>query len=288
MNAAGIQARTQHHAPSAFGGSTSRFWSLTLMLARTDFKLRFFGSALGYLWTLARPLLLFGVLYLVFTAGFRIQTSGVSFYAEYLLIGIMLFTYFGEATGGSVTSLVSREGMLRKVRFPRMVVPLSVSLTALFNLAMNMIAVLIFITAAGVSPMWSWLEFPIFVLILVVLATGIGMLLSSLYVRYRDIAPIWDVLQQMLFYASPILYVAEKFEGRHVFGLDAPKLMVMNPIGAVMTQMRHAVLDSHAPTAAAAAGGAVYLLIPIGIVVGLFVLGMLVFLREAPRIAEHL
>lgn len=274
-------ARAERFGPSAMGNDLRRFWSLTLMLATTEFKLRFFGSALGYVWTLMRPLMLFGVLYLVFTEVVRFG-EGVKHYPVYLLTAIVLFTYFSEATGGSVPSLLGRESMLRKIRFPRMVIPLSVSLTSLFNLGMNLIAVFIFALANGVRPQWGWLELPLLIAILVVLATGVGMLLSALFVRYRDIEPIWDVVTQLLFYGSPILYVISALPD------SAERILLANPIAAVLTEMRHALLDPDAPTAAAAIGGAPRLLIPAGIVVAVFALGLWVFHREAPRIAENL
>lgn len=274
-------ARAERFGPSAFGNDLRRFWSLTLTLATTEFKLRFFGSALGYVWTLMRPLMLFGVLYLVFTEVVRFGEE-VDHYPVYLLTAIVLFTYFSEATGGSVPSLLNRESMLRKIRFPRMVIPLSVSLTSLFNLGMNLIAVFIFALANGVRPQWGWLELPLLIVILVVLATGVGMLLSALFVRYRDIEPIWDVVTQLLFYGSPVLYVISALPD------SVERILLANPIAAVLTEMRHALLDPDAPTAAAAIGGAPRLLIPAAIVVGVFVLGLWVFNREAPRIAENL
>ncbi len=268
------------HGPSAFGGGVRRFWNLTLTLAATEFKLRYFGSALGYLWTLMRPLMFFGVLYVVFTQVIRFG-AGIEFYPVYLLTSIVLWTCFVEATGGSVTCLTDREGLLRKIRFPRMVVPLSVSLTALFNLGMNLIAVLVFALISGVRPRWTWFEMPVLVALLAVFATGVGMLLSALYVRYRDIAPIWEVTVQALFYASPVLYVAAQFKQFEAYALA-------NPIAAILTQMRHAFIDPSAPTAAAAMGSTVALLVPLGIIAGVFGLGLWVFNREAPRIAENL
>ena len=187
------------YGPSALGGSSRRFLELTLTLARTEFKLRYFGSALGYLWSLMRPLLFFGVIYVVFTQIFKIG-AGVPHYGVYLLTGIVLWTYFAEATGGCVTSLVGREAMLRKVRFPRMVIPLSVSLTSAFNLGMNFIAVIVFALVNGVPPTILWLEMIPIAFGFVVLATGVGMLLSALYVRFRDMQPIWEVTAQILFY----------------------------------------------------------------------------------------
>ncbi|MEA2400589.1 MAG: type transport system permease protein [Thermoleophilaceae bacterium] len=274
-------ASTARPRPSALGGDLRRFWSLTFTLAATDFKLRFFGSALGYLWTLMRPLLLFGVLYFVFTEVVRFGTD-IANYPVYLLAAIMLFTFFSETTSRGVNSLVERENLLRKVRFPRMVIPLSVTLNALFNLGLNLVVVFVFVFASGITPRWSWLELIPLVGLLVMLATGVTMLLSALYVRYRDMQPIWEVVLQMLFYASPVIYVTETLPD------NIEREAMASPITAVLTQMRHALIDPTAPTAAQAIGGSVRLLIPLAVVVVVFVLGVWVFMREAPRIAENL
>src|SRR5438309_6230924 len=169
------------HGPSALSGDFRRFWSLTFTLARTEFKLRFFGSVLGYVWTLVRPLLLFGVLWVFFTKVAHVNnatTPGEHFYGVQLLGSIVLFTFFAEATGGAVRSVVDRENLVRKIQFPRLVIPLSVVLLAMFNLALNLVVVLGFTLAEGVEPMWSWLEVPVIVAVLAVFATGIAMLLS--------------------------------------------------------------------------------------------------------------
>jgi ABC-2 type transport system permease protein len=282
-----------HHGPSALGGGARRFVELTLTLARTEFKLRYFGSALGYFWSLVRPLLFFGVLYVVFTKVFNLG-KGVPHYPVYLLGSIVMWNYFVEATAGCVPSLVGREAMLRKVRFPRMVIPLSVSLTALFNLGMNLIAVLIFALANGVEPKLTWLEVIPIIFGYVVLATGIGMLLSALYVRYRDVQPIWDVFTQAAFYATPNIYpIAKLGSFRHV--------ALLNPIAVFTTQMAHAVIGhvhlapAYYPlygrtfsNAAYEAGGSIRLLIPLLLVPLIFALGWWVFTREAPRVAENL
>jgi ABC-2 type transport system permease protein len=271
----------RYRGPSALGEDSRRFWNLTYTLAVTDFKLRFFGSALGYVWTLMRPLLLFGVLYFVFTKVVRFG-GGVDHYAVYLLTSIVLFTYFSETTSRGVTALVERENLLRKIRFPRLVIPLAVALNSLFNLGLNMVAVLVFIFASGVRPRASWLELPLLVAVLVVLSTGVTMLLSALYVRFRDMQPIWEVALQLLFYGSPVLYVVSALPD----SIERPALA--NPIGVVLTQMRHAVIDPHAPTAAQAIGGGARLVIPLAIVAVVFALGLWVFTRETPRIAENL
>jgi ABC-2 type transport system permease protein len=279
------------YGPSAFGGGLQRFWSLTFMLARTEFKLRFFGSVFGYVWTLMRPLLFFGVLLFVFTDLLHVNSGNpVEHYPEYLLESIILFTYFQETTSGAVPSLVGRENLLRKVRFPRLVVPLSVALTCFFNLCMNLIVVFIFILASGIEPRVSWLELPLLIALLVIISTGVGMLLSALYVRYRDIQPIWEVFSQILWYGSPILYTVQTSTAtsKHLLGIPFSRILVANPLGAIITQARKALLQSSAPSAARALGGDVRLLIPLGITFGLFALGLWYFNREAPLISEKL
>lgn len=271
----------RYRGPTALGDDLRRFGNLTWTLAATDFKLRFFGSALGYVWTLMRPLLLFGVLYVVFTEVVRFGED-VKHYPVYLLSSIVLFTFFSETTSRGVTSLVDRENLLRKVRFPRLVIPLAVALHALFNLGLNLIVVFIFIFASGIQPTLDWLQIPLLVAAMVVLGTGVTMLLSALFVRYRDVQPIWEVALQMLFYASPVIYavsaVPDSFE----------KIVMYNPIAVVLTQFRHAVIDQDAPTAGTAIGGLELIVIPLAIVAAIFALGWWVFTREAPRIAENL
>jgi ABC-2 type transport system permease protein len=271
----------RYRGPSALGEDLRRFASLTYTLAATDFKLRFFGSALGYLWTLMRPLLLFGVLYFVFTEVVRFGEN-VKHYPVYLLSAIVLFTYFSETTSRGVTSLVDRENLLRKIRFPRLAIPLSVALHALFNLGLNLIVVFVFIFASGVEPTLDWLQIPLLVGVMVVFGVGVTMLLSALYVRYRDVQPIWEVTLQMLFYGSPVIYVVSEVPD------SVEKLVMYNPIAVVITQFRHAVIDQGAPTAGTAIGGLEYLVVPVTIVVATFLCGLWVFTREAPRIAENL
>jgi len=202
-----------------------------------------------------------------------------------------------------VPSLVGRENLLRKVRFPRLVVPLSVALTCFFNLCMNLIVVFIFILASGVSPMWSWLELPVLLALLVTISAGVGMLLSALYVRFRDIQPIWDVVCQVLFYASLILIPIEKLQEHKgdVLGIPLLHIWLVNPVADLMQQYRHALLGAPSSSTVgfvngthgginvlAAAGGWADLAIPIGIVVLVVVAGFWVFNKSAPSIAENL
>jgi ABC-2 type transport system permease protein len=274
-------ATQRYRGPSAVGDDLRRFFALTYTLAITDFKLRFFGSALGYIWTLMRPLLLFGVLYVVFTEIVKFG-AGVDHYPVYLLTSLVLFTYFSETTTRGVLSLVERENLLRKMRFPRMVIPLSVALHAFFNLGLNLIVVFIFILGSGIEPRLAWLELIPLIVLMVAFASGVTMLVSALYVRYRDVQPIWEVALQMLFYASPIIYVASTYPD------SVENLAMANPIAAIATEARHALIDPDAPSAAATIGGAVWLLVPLGVIALVSVLGFWVFTREAPRIAEEL
>jgi ABC-2 type transport system permease protein len=194
-----------------------------------------------------------------------------------------MFTFFSESTATAVSSVVDREGLVRKIQFPRLVIPLSVVLTAYFNLVLNFAAVVIFMLARGVEVRWSWLELIPLVLFLGLFATGLAMILSSLFVRFRDVRPIWEVALQAIFYGSAIFYPIEQIPS-----VKLQHLIMCNPLAAVVQQIRHAVIDPNAPTAGQAIGGDVRLLIPIGIVVILLVGGFWWFNREAPRIAEEL
>jgi ABC-2 type transport system permease protein len=195
----------------------------------------------------------------------------------------VLYTFFVEGTG-AVGSLVDRESLVRKIQFPRAAIPVAVVLTAGLNLVLNLVVVLCFALASGVTPHWSWLEAPFLLAALAMLVTGLAALLSALYVRYRDVRPIWEVALQLIFYGTPVIYAIEAIDTSE----RVQHIMMLNPLAVILTQMRHAVIDPNAPTAAAAAGGAAHLLIPAAVVVGAFVLGWRVFERAAPRIAEEL
>ena len=269
-------------APTATRGEElRRIANLTWTLAITDWRLRFYGSMLGVLWTLIRPFAFFGVIYVVFTQIVGLDEN-VKNYGVYILFAIVLFQFFAEVTTASVQALVFRENLLRKMYFEPIVIPLSVALTGLLNLGTTLAAVLIFAFANGIYPDVSWLQLPLIIAIIAAFATGMGMLLSTLYVRYRDIHPIWEVVTQILFYASSTLYVAtivpEEWRSEFLY----------NPLSACFAQIRHAVIDPTAPTAATIMGGPEMLLIPGGIVVLAFVAGAVVFRRASPRIAENL
>jgi ABC-2 type transport system permease protein len=268
--------------PSPVAGGSRRFFTLLWVMAVTEFKLTFHGTSLGYAWSLIRPLLVFGVLLAVFTQVFRFGDS-VQDYPALLLLNVMLFTLFSEATQRAVTSVVAREQIVRKAQFPRLVIPLSIVLTEILDLSLNLVAVFVFILVYGVDPTWTWLLLPVLVLALLVVTVAVSMIVSALYPRFRDTLLIWMVLSTVLFYATPVLYpigvAPEQF--RHVIQL--------NPLTPIFEQAQKWIIDPSAPGVTGATSGAEYLLVAsLAILVGICAAAVWIFNREAPRIAEEL
>jgi ABC-2 type transport system permease protein len=226
---------------------------------------------------------MFGVLYAVFSQFFRF--GSVRFYPVVLLTGVVIYEYFGEATGTAVPSVLNLENLVRKIHFPRLAIPLSVTLTAAFNLTLNYVVVFFFMLVSGVPARWSWLALFPLLGALFVFTTGLAMLLSALFVDFRDISPIWEVFLRALFYATPIIYPIEKLAAQSP---TLAHIVMLNPLAVIIQEIRHLVIDASAPSAAEAIGGTALLLIPAGIVVVICVLGFWVFNRAAPHIAERL
>lgn len=265
--------------PSAIGGGTKRFLELLWLISSTDFKKTYFGTVLGYMWSLLRPIAMFAVLLFVFTQIFKIG-GGVENYPELLLLNIVVFSAFQESTIASVQSVLSQEGVVRKTQFPRLVIPLSVVATAFMNLGVNLIAVIVFLIAFGVDPTWTWLLYPLVLGALLVLTTAIAMILSSLFVRYRDVGIIWSVLVMVLFYGSPVLYPLETVPDQY------REIIMANPLTPLFEQGRAWVIDPGAPGALVDGWSA--LIIPAVLYVTICVMAVVTFRREAPRIAEDL
>lgn len=277
--------------PSALTGDWTRFWHLTYNIARNEFKLKFYGSALGYVWQVMQPLLLFGVLYVFFVVIGKVGDGGKPGEAHYgvqLLASIILFTFFNEATTGAVRSVVARENLVRKIQFPRLAIPLSVVLLAFFNFLLNFTVVLIFALAEGIYPHWSWLEILPIVAVLGVFATGIAMLLAALFVTFRDIEPIWAVVGQALFYGSPVIIPIATVREKLTPHPPLLHIYMLNPLAIVLQQFRHAMVNPQTVSAAFVSGGWLWVLAPLGIVLVVFVLGFYVFNRSAPYVAENL
>jgi len=270
--------------PSALGGGWRRSWELLSLIAVTDFKKAYFGTALGYLWSIARPLMLFGVLLAVFTQVFRLG-SQVPNYPVLLLFNIVLFTFFSEATITATTSIVGQESVVRKTQFPRLLIPLAVVLTSLFNLGFNLVVVFIFILAWGIDPTWTWLLFPLVLVLLFVITTAVSMIVSSLFPRFRDTAIIWSVAATVLFYATPVLYPLGVVQNQSQTLAD---ILQINPLVPLFELARTWVIDPSAPGPVDLAGGFAALLPALAVYVGICVLAAWFFNREAPRIAEQL
>jgi len=268
--------------PSALGGGWRRALELLYLFAVTEFKKTYFGTVLGYAWSLARPLMLFAVLVTVFTQIFHL--GKVPHYPVLLLMNIVLFGFFQEATLIAVGSVVGQEAIVRKTQFPRLVIPLAVVLTALFNLLLNLVVVFIFILASGVTPTWTWLLFPVVIALLVGITTAVSMIVASLYPRFRDLSIIWTVFSTVLFYATPILYTVGNLVGHPTLR----RIILLNPLAPIFELARKWIIQPSAPSPAAAAGGYAQLLAPIAIYIGVCVLAVWIFGREAPRIAEEL
>lgn len=268
--------------PSAAGGGPRRFMYLLWVMSLTEFRMTFHGTVLGYLWSLARPLLTFGVLLAVFTQVFRLGAEVVN-YPALLLLNVMLFALFAESTNRAVTSLVAREEIVRRTQFPRLVVPLSVVLTEVFNFTLNLATVFAFILLYGVEPRWTWLLLPVIVLALLMITVAVAMLLSATYPRLRDIALIWSVMATVLFYGTPVLYPIE------VTPPTFQDIVQVNPLTPIFEQAQKWIIDPNAPGALGASEGSEYLLfVSIALYVGICVAAVRVFFREAPRIAEEL
>jgi ABC-2 type transport system permease protein len=267
--------------PSALGGGWRRSSELLYLIAVTEFKRTYFGTALGYAWSVARPLLLFGVLLAVFTQAFRLPTS-VPHYAVLLLLNIVMYGFFQEATGNAVASVVTQEGIVRKTQFPRIVIPLAVVLTALFQLGLNLVVAFVFVLAFGVDPHWTWLLFPLLLGALFVYTVAVSMIVSSLYPRFRDVGIIWTVASTALFYGTPVLYPLSSVSDH------LRSVISLNPLAPVFELIHKWIIDPDAPGPVAITGGWDRLAIPIAIFVVTCVMAVWVFRREAPRIAEAL
>lgn len=279
MSDTGLQLRDVR-GPSALGGGWRRAFDLLYLIALTDFKRTYFGTMLGYLWSLARPLMLFGVLLAVFTQVFRVG-SEVPHYPVLLLLNIVLFGFFQEATTTAVTSIVNQESVVRKTQFPRLVIPLAVVLTALFNLGLNLVVVFVFVLAFGVGPMWSWVGFVVVLVLLVTITVAVSMIVASLYPRFRDVAIMWTVGATVLFYGTPVLYPLD------VVPDTLRDVLLLNPLTPIFELARLWIIDPDAP-GPAAGQGVVHLLPAMAIYVTVCVFAVWIFNREAPRIAEEL
>jgi ABC-2 type transport system permease protein len=257
-----------------------RFRNLVRELAITDFKLKYQGLALGYLWSLAKPLMLFAVLYFVFTRLIRLGDA-IPHYAVYLLLGVVLWSYFLESTQVAMVSVVDRRELIRKVYFPRIVIPIATSISSLITLGLNLLVIFVFIASTGIG---FSITLPLFFLLIIelyVLSLGFSLLLAALYVKFRDLRPIWEVGLQLLFYASPIIYpltiVPRKFAA----------LMSLNPIAQIIEDSRKLLVTPKALSTVDYVSWPLAL-IPYIIPPAVLILGYWYFKSTAAQFAEEL
>ncbi|CAN5426038.1 ABC transporter permease [soil metagenome] len=251
-------------------------------LVRTDFKLRYQGSVLGYAWSLLRPLFLFVILYVVF-AKFLKLGADVPHFPIYLLLGIVIWNFFTEMTSQSTTAIVARGDLIRKIRIPRWMIVFSSSLSALINLGLNLLVVGVFMIFNHVSIMETA---PLAVLALVevyIFSLGVSLFLAAAYVKYRDVSYIWEVLLQAGFYLTPILYPLSQIPS-----LAFQKLLLLNPMAQAIQDTRYALVTHESPTVYQLFGGGYYASIPFVVVILVAVGGLLYFKKEAKYFAENI
>lgn len=252
-----------------------------MRLIKTDFKLRYQGSVLGYLWSLLKPLAIFTVLYFVFARFLKVGEN-VPYFSIYLLVGIVLWNYFLELTSGAISSIVGKGDLIRKINFPKYVIVLASSASALINLGFNTIVIAIFMIIFGADPSWgAAVAVPLVLVEITLLGLGLGFLLSALFVRYRDIAYIWEVVSQAMFYATPILYPIA------IIPVIAQKVLIINPMAQAIQDFRHFVVTPQTLQIQNILQIPYPRLIPIFITIFVFVVGALYFRARSRFFAEE-
>ncbi|HEP1820122.1 TPA: ABC transporter permease [Streptococcus suis] len=254
-------------------------------MIKTDFKLRYQGSLIGHLWSILKPMMLFTIMYLVFVQFLRFD-DGTPHYAVGLLLGMVTWNFFTEATNMGMMSIVSRGDLLRKLNFSKEIIVFSSVAGAAINYAINLVVVLVFALISGVQFTWtSLIIFPLFVE-LVLLATGIAFILSSLFVRFRDIGPIWEVVLQAGLYATPIIYSLTFIIQRGQ--TTVAKIMMLNPIAQIIQDLRHFIIYSGSMTIRDLIGNPLIIAIPYVLPIIVYVIGYFIFNKNAKRFAEIL
>lgn len=258
---------------------------LLKQLVITDFKLRYQGSVLGYFWSLFKPLLMFGVLYVVFT--YIIPTGkDVPYFSAYLLLGIVIWTFFSEATLMGLGSIVGRGDLIRKVSISKMSIVIASVLSAGVNFLLNMIVVFIFMIASGADITWSLMPFiPLLLIELILLVLGISLILAALYVRFRDFAPIWEIILQVMFYATPIIYPL-------TFALNASprvaEILSLNPLTQIIQDMRYILITPATLTTHQVMGDIMSFILPLIVMITMLIFGVIYFKKRSRYFVEEL
>ena len=263
-------------------------WILLRELVKTDFKLRYQGSILGMAWSVLKPLMLFAVMYVVFVRFLRFG-AGIPHFAVSLLLAQTLWAFFQEATSQGMQAVVGRGDLLRKLKFPKYIVVVSSTVSALINLVISLFVVLIFMIVNGVEFRPTILLFPLVIIELYIFSLGLVLLLSTIFVRFRDIGHIWDVIMQAWFYATPIIYPLTQLI--NVGWLSIAKLVLMlNPMAQIIQDARYLIVTTQTETVWGLVGQRSWWLklAPLLIVMIVLVIGAKVFKRRSPYFAEEL
>lgn len=260
-------------------------YSLILLreLVITDFKLRYQGSVLGYLWALLKPLFLFAILYVFFVEilhiGKEIENWGIA-----LLLGIVMWTFFSEVVNQGLKSIVGSGGIIRKINFPKYIIVVATSLSAFINLAINLVVVALFAVFNGVEFTWGMLLVPVFILEIYIFALGLAFLLSAVNVKFRDVGYIWEVVSQALFYGSAIMFPLNRVLE---MSQEAAVLLIINPLAQAIQDARFFGITDQVVTAHTVTDNIYILLAPYVIAAATFVIGALYFRKRSPHFAEE-
>lgn len=255
-------------------------------LVKTDFKLRYQGSVLGILWSVLKPLLLFAVMYLVFVKFLKF-TDGTPQYPIVLLLGIALWIFFTEATSVGMLSIVGRGDILRKINFPKYIIILSAMMSSLISLSINLTVVVIIAFITGIEFTWLVLLVPLSILQLFLLAFGFALFLSTMYVKFRDISHLWEVVLQILFYSMPIFYPLTLVANIKVLGIEAQQLIMLNPIAQTIQDVRHNLISPETvPTTWSTLSGSLAAFIPIVLTLIIIITGVVFFAKNSKKFAE--
>ncbi len=253
-------------------------------LVVTDFKLRYQGSALGYLWSILKPLFLFAILYIVFDQFLRLGRD-IQYFPVYLLTGIVLWTFFTEATNNGLQSIISRGDLIRKVNFPKYIIVISGTISSLINLGINLVVVGVFMALQGVPVSLEILWAIPLILELYIFALALAFLLAALNVKYRDAGYIWEIFLQAAFYATPILYPLAMVMDQ---SLIAAKIIMLSPVAQVIQDVRYFAITPDAVTGAQLYSHWYFIIIPFVIVAVAMLIGSLYFKKSSSQFAENI